>query len=61
VSGLGAGAAGGDEGEKTREFAEELSVSRLAFPAAKPINAGLKDSDYLNILFECLINLSRLY
>jgi hypothetical protein len=28
VSGLGAGAAGGDEGEKTREFAEELSVLR---------------------------------
>jgi hypothetical protein len=61
VSGRGAGAAGGDEGEKTREFAEELSVSRLAFPAAKPINAGLKDSDYLNILFECLINLSSHY
>ena len=61
VSGLGAGAAGGVEGEKTREFAEELSVSRLAFPTVKPINAGLKDSDYLNILFECLINLSSHY
>jgi hypothetical protein len=40
VSGLGAGAVRGDEGGKTREFAEELSISRLAFPVVNLLMLG---------------------